>query len=231
MCAYIVVAEDDPRQAELLTFQLSREGHTVQVAEDGHAALRLVRARRPDLLVLDLMLPEVEGVEVCRSLRAEFDLPVLMLTARSTEDDLLRGFAAGADDYLTKPYSPRELMARVRALLWRGRHTAAAPEPRYRVGELVVDPVRHEVTMRGQRVDCAAAEFRLLAALAAAPGRVFERRQLIEQVFGHEFVTERAIDVHIMNLRKKIERSPRNPEYLLTVYGVGYKLAEQPADA
>ncbi|MBP2472004.1 DNA-binding response OmpR family regulator [Crossiella equi] len=228
MCAHILVAEDDPRQAELLTFQFERAGHTVTVADNGHSALRAVRARRPDLLVLDLMLPEVAGLEVCASLRAEYDLPVLMLTARSTEDDLLKGFAAGVDDYLTKPYSPRELMARVRALLWRGRHTSAPPDPRLRVGALVVDPARHEVTVHGRAVDCAAAEFRVLAVLAAQPGRVFERRELIQEVFGHEFVTERAIDVHIMNLRKKIERSPRHPEYLLTVYGVGYKMASLP---
>jgi DNA-binding response OmpR family regulator len=173
------------------------------------------------------MMPGVDGLDVCRILRRESDIPVLMLTARSTADDLLLGFDLGADDYLTKPYDPRELMARVRALLRRPRQTVEAAGLPLRVGDLVVDPVRHEVTIGGARVDCTAAEFRLLATLAAEPGRVFSRAQLLEQAYGIDaFVTERTVDVHVMNLRKKIEPSPRNPRYLGTVYGVGYKLTD-----
>lgn len=223
MCAHIVLAEDDAKQAELVRRYLERERHTVVVVGDGAVALDLVRRHPPDLLVLDVMLPGVDGLQVCRTLRAESELPVLMLTARSTEDDLLAGLDLGADDYVTKPFSPRELMARIRTLLRRA--APARPGGTTRVGTLTVDPLRHEVTVDGRPIDCTPGEFGLLELMAAQPDRVFTRGQLLEHLHGFDrFITQRAIDVHVMNLRKKIEAQPRRPARLLTVYGVGYKL-------
>ncbi len=223
MCAHIVLAEDDAKQAELVRRYLERERHTVVVVGDGTAALDLVRRHPPDLLVLDVMLPGMDGLEICRTLRAETDLPVLMLTARSTEDDLLAGLDLGADDYVTKPFSPRELMARIRTLLRRA--APARPGGTTRVGALTVDPLRHEVTVDGHAIECTPGEFRLLELMAAQPDRVFTRGQLLEHLHGFDrYITQRAIDVHVMNLRKKIEADPRRPARLVTVYGVGYKL-------
>nr|CTQ95800.1 Phosphate regulon transcriptional regulatory protein PhoB (SphR) [Kibdelosporangium sp. MJ126-NF4] len=227
MCAHVVLAEDDPKQAELVRRYLEREQHTVTVVSDGRSALDEVRGRRPDLLVLDVMLPGVDGLDVCRILRRESDLPVLMLTARSTEDDLLLGLDLGADDYVTKPFSPRELMARVRTLLRRTAPKAAENDPVLRVGALVVDPDRHELVNDGAVVACTPGEFRLMATLAAQPDRVFTRAQLLEHLHGFDkYITTRTIDVHVMNLRKKIEPDPRRPTRLMTVYGVGYKLTD-----
>jgi DNA-binding response OmpR family regulator len=223
MCAQIVIAEDDVKQAELVRRYLVRDGHSVIVVHDGRAAIDAARRGESDLLVLDVMLPRVDGLEVCRVLREESDVAVLMLTARSTEDDLLLGLDLGADDYMTKPFSPRELTARVRTLLRRTRRTTA--DSRFRVGDLVVDPVRHEVSRNGLRIECTPGEFRLLETMAAEPDRVFTREQLLERLHGFDrFITGRTIDVHVMNLRKKIEPRPRRPTCLVTVYGVGYKL-------
>ncbi|MFE9699807.1 response regulator transcription factor [Streptomyces sp. NPDC006270] len=237
MCADVIVAEDDEKQAELVRRYLEREGHAVRIVGDGLAALDAVRHREPDLLVLDVMMPRADGLDVVRVLRAEDrGLPVLMLTARSTEDDLLLGLDLGADDYMTKPYSPRELMARVRTLLRRTRRPAPSPEPAaenpvLRVGALVVDPERQEVSVGGGTVECTPGEFRILAALAAGPDRVFTRQRLLEELHGFDrYISARTVDVHVMNLRKKIERAPRRPERLLTVFGVGYKLTD-PAKA
>jgi two-component system alkaline phosphatase synthesis response regulator PhoP len=225
--AYVLVAEDDPKQAELVRRYLEHEGHAVAVVGDGRAALDEIRRNPPDLVVLDLMMPRVDGLDVCRILRRESELPVLMLTARTTEDDLLLGLDLGADDYLTKPYSPRELAARVRTLLRRTRPAVRTPDPVLRVGNLQVDPVRHEVRADGRPVACTPGEFHLLEALAAAPGRVFSRDQLLRHLHGFDsYLTARTVDVHVMNLRRKIERNPRHPERLVTVYGVGYKLAD-----
>ncbi|MCX4965881.1 response regulator transcription factor [Streptomyces sp. NBC_00654] len=231
MCANVIVAEDDAKQAELVRRYLEREGHCVRVVGDGLAALDEVRHQEPDLLVLDVMMPRADGLDVVRVLRAECrELPVLMLTARTTEDDLLLGLDLGADDYMTKPYSPRELMARVRTLLRRTRRPGAAPAPEdpvLRVGALAVDPGRHEVTVGGGRVECTPGEFRILAALAAQPDRVFTRQRLLEELHGFDrYIGDRTVDVHIMNLRKKIEPTPRRPVRLLTVFGVGYKLTD-----
>ncbi|MEV4575589.1 response regulator transcription factor [Nonomuraea jabiensis] len=223
MCANVLVAEDDPKQAELLRRYLQREGHSVAVVHDGRAAIDEARVRRPDLLLLDVMMPGVDGLDVCRVLRAESDVLVLMVTARSTEDDLLLGLDLGADDYLTKPYSPRELMARVRTLLRRAGRGRG--EGVYRVGGLTVDLERHTVLADGREVECTPAEFRILEALAAWPERVFTRSQLLEHLHGFDrFITERTVDVHVKNLRKKIEPQPQRPVRLRTVYGVGYKL-------
>jgi DNA-binding response OmpR family regulator len=236
MCAHVVVAEDDPKQAELIRRYLEHEGHRVSVVHDGRAALDEARRhRRPDLMVLDVMMPRVDGLDVCRVLRADPELaglPVLMLSARSTEDDLLLGLDLGADDYMAKPYSPRELMARVRTLLRRAAATAPpvpADDPVLRVGTVTVDPVRHEVTADGRAVACTPGEFALLALLAAEPGRVFTRAQIIEHQHGFDrYFTSRTVDVHVMNLRRKIEPAPDRPARLLTVYGVGYKLVPDP---
>ncbi|WP_326835323.1 response regulator transcription factor [Amycolatopsis rhabdoformis] len=226
MCAYVLVAEDDLKQAELVRRYLRHEGHSVQTVADGQAALDEVRRRQPDLLVLDLMLPSLSGLEVCRHVRREFALPVLMVTAKSTVNDRLRGFDLGADDYLVKPYDPRELVARARVLLRRADPGDQGGPP-LRVGDLVLDPERFEVRVGDRAVECTAAEFRILTAMISAPGRVFSRAQLVERVYGIDaFITERTIDVHVKNLRKKIEPDPRHPEYLLTVFGVGYKVRD-----
>ncbi len=228
MNARVLVAEDDTKQAEVIRRYLESEGHTALLVHDGRAALDEVRRHRPDLLVLDVMMPVVDGLDVCRVLRRESDLPVLMLTARSTEEDLLLGLDLGADDYLTKPYSPRELMARVRTLLRRTRASGTVTnDPVLRVGALAVDPVRRVVEVEGRQVACTPGEFDVLATMAAEPERVFTRRQLLASTRGDDrYITERTIDVHVLNLRKKIERVPRRPAYLQTVFGVGYRLSD-----
>lgn len=227
MCAYVLVAEDDPKQAELARRYLEHEGHAVVVVGDGRAALEEIRRNAPDLMVLDVMMPRVDGLDVCRILRRESDLPVLMLTARTSEDDLLLGLDLGADDYLTKPYSPRELAARVRTLLRRTRPADKTPSPILRVGNLQIDPVRHEVRADDAEIACTPGEFHLLEALAAEPGRVFTRNQLLRHLHGYDsYVTARTVDVHVMNLRRKIEPDPRRPVRLVTVYGIGYKLTD-----
>jgi DNA-binding response OmpR family regulator len=231
MCAFVLVAEDDPKQAAGIRLYLEREGHMVALVHDGLAALREARRRSPDAMVVDVMMPGADGLEVTRLLRAEGDMPILILTARSTEDDLVTGLAAGADDYLVKPYGPRELTARVQTLLRRSAvprtPSRAAGPPPLTVGALVVDPARHEVSVSGEPVNCTPAEFDLLVALATDPGRVFTRSQLLQHLHGsQEYVSKRTVDVHVWNLRKKVEPDPRHPVYLLTVFGVGYKLAD-----
>ncbi|MFE2629465.1 response regulator transcription factor [Streptomyces sp. NPDC059374] len=230
MCAHVLVAEDDGMQAELIRRSLLAEGHTATVVHDGPAALDAARRLRPDLVVLDLMLPVIDGFGVCRVLRGNDenpDIPVLMLTARSAEDDVLLGLELGADDYMTKPYSPRELMARIRTVLRRsGRAAGRRDDPVVRAAGISVDPARQEVRCEGEPVECTPAEFQILLAMTAEPERVFSRRQLLECTRGTDRAsTERAVDVHIMNLRRKIEADPRRPARLLTVFGVGYKLS------
>ncbi|MET7476054.1 response regulator transcription factor [Streptomyces sp. NPDC005648] len=231
MCAHVLVAEDDEMQAELIRRSLLAEGHTATVVHDGAAALDAARRLRPDLVVLDLMLPVIDGFGVCRVLRGtdpeQAEIPVLMLTARSDEDDVLLGLELGADDYMTKPYSPRELMARIRTVLRRsGRAVGVREDPVVRAAGLAVDPQRHEVRCDDEPVECTPAEFQILLAMAGEPERVFTRRQLLEVTRGIDRAsTERAVDVHIMNLRRKIEENPRRPVRLLTVFGVGYKLS------
>ncbi|MER5432538.1 response regulator transcription factor [Streptomyces sp. NPDC002588] len=227
MCAHVLVAEDDTMQAELIRRSLLAEGHTATVVHDGPAAVEAARRLSPDLVVLDLMLPVLDGFAVCRELRREDDIPVLMLTARAAEEDVLLGLDVGADDYMTKPYSPRELMARIRTVLRRSGQAAGRREdPVMRAAGIAVDPVRHEVTCDGAPVECTPAEFQILLALSEKPEQVFSRRQLLQCTRGFDrSSTERAIDVHIMNLRRKIEADPRRPVRLLTVFGVGYKLS------
>ncbi|WP_031520365.1 response regulator transcription factor [Streptomyces sp. NRRL F-5123] len=228
MNARILVAEDDEKQSRLVRIYLEREGHAVQVVADGRTALERARSVQPDLIVLDVMLPLVDGLDVCRILRTESSVPILLLTARSTEEDMLLGLDLGADDYLTKPYSPRELTARVRALLRRSRTGGGAVEPAVlRAGDLELDTVRFEVRVTGRAVTLTAKEFAVLEMLAREPGRVFTRAQIIERVFGFDRdVLERTVDAHVMNLRRKLEADPKRPRRLETVYGRGYRLAD-----
>ncbi|WP_189260012.1 response regulator transcription factor [Lentzea flava] len=230
MNALIMVSEDDENQAELLRRYLGQDHYRVVVARDGREALDLARSHEPTLVVLDAMLPVIDGLDVCRALRAGSDVLILMLTARSTEDDLLLGLGLGADDYMTKPFNPRELTARVRTLLRRNR--AEPSTSALRAGPIVVDPIRHEVTVHGEPVDCTPAEFRLLEVLASEVDRVFTREQLLERLHGFDrYITDRTIDTHVKNLRRKIEQDSRRPAHLLTVYGIRYKLTDGLPDA
>jgi DNA-binding response OmpR family regulator len=222
----VLVVEDDPRTASSLVLYLRHAGYDVTVAITGHEALSSAGARQPDLVVLDLMLPGVDGLEVCRTLRIDSPVPVIMLTARATEEDTLRGLGAGADDYVTKPFSPRELVARVGAVLRRAR-----PAPRIvRAAEVEIDLGLREVRRLGRAVAVTTAEFRLLEALASRPGRAFTRSELAERAFGHDHdALERTIDVHVMNLRKKLEpERAKRPGVIATVFGTGYRLVTTP---
>ena len=222
----ILVVDDDKKIVELVQLYLEKDGYQVHVAYDGLQALELARQKRPDLVVLDLLLPGLDGLDVCRILRAESKVPIIMLTAKTTEQDRLAGLELGADDYVTKPFSPRELMARVRAVLRRAGIDAPAGPAEMRLGDLVIDRRGHEVRVGDQAVSLTPTEFRLLAALAEQPGRAFTRLELLDRVFGYDFEGfERNVDVHVKNLRNKIEPNPRRPIYIQTVYGVGYKLS------
>jgi DNA-binding response OmpR family regulator len=217
----ILVVDDEPQIVDLLRSYLRRDGFDVDEAGDGEAALAACARRVPDLVILDLMLPKVDGREVCRRIRETSQTPIIMLTARDEETDKLLGLELGADDYITKPFSPREVVARVRAVLRRGGREAVEM---VRVGDLLIDLRAHEVNLQGRRVDLTPTEFRLLEILASHPNQVFTRMQLIDRVQGHAFEGfERTVDAHIKNLRGKVEPDPRNPRYILTVYGVGYK--------
>jgi DNA-binding response OmpR family regulator len=223
----ILVAEDDRLQADVVRRYLEREGHATTVVHDGRAAVEQARRDVPDLVVLDLTLPVMDGLDVCRALRSDLDVPIIMLTARSSEDELLLGLSVGADDYLTKPYRPRELVARIQAVLRRSARQPREDEERYQVGDLVVDTARHEVRAGDRAVLTTPAEFELLACLAGSPGRAFTRQLLLERLGGFDRdATGRSIDMHVLNLRRKLEPEPTRPRYLLTVYGVGYKLAD-----
>ncbi len=227
--ATILVVDDEPRIVQLVRDYLEHGGFTVLVASDGPSALRSARTGRPDLIVLDLGLPGLDGLDVTRALRREGEVPIIMLTARTEESDKLVGLELGADDYLTKPFSPKELVARIRAVLRRAEGMRT-PSDVVRVGsEVELDVRRMEARFGGRRVDLTKTEFQLLATMARQPGRVFTRAQLLDAVRGVAFESyERAIDAHIKNVRKKIEPDPRAPRYVLTVFGVGYRFAEPP---
>ena len=226
MSARILVVEDDRDIAELVRGNLEAAGFDCRVVHEGDLALRAVRERAPDLLVLDVMLPGVDGLEITRRLRQRSAVPILLLTARREEADKILGFELGADDYLTKPFSPRELVARVRALLRRA--TPAAPGERIEVGELSIDAARRRVERSGDEVELTSLEFDLLHFLAARPGRVYTRQSLMEQVWGEDrVVDERSIDSLVSRLRRKLESDPRHPRYVQTVWGAGYRFGEQ----
>ncbi|MCL4545010.1 MAG: response regulator transcription factor [Chloroflexi bacterium] len=227
----VLVVDDEANLVELVQGYLEREGYTVLTAGDGRAALDLARSGNPDVILLDLLLPGLDGIEVCRQVRQFSDAYVLMLTAKAEEVDKLVGLAVGADDYLTKPFSPRELVARVKALLRRPRTALpGAPDtpPIRRFGELGLDDARHEVTKRGQVVPLTPREFALLTMLAAHPGRVFTRDQLLERIWGDDAYDDHVVGVHVGNLRRKIEDNPGQPRYVETVRSVGYRFGVRP---
>jgi two-component system alkaline phosphatase synthesis response regulator PhoP len=226
----VLVVDDDIKTAELVKLYLNRDGYRVITASDGNEALRLARENHPDLIVLDLMLPGISGLEVCRILRDESDVPIIMLTALTTDEDRLKGLELGADDYVTKPFSPRELAARVRAVL--RRLPGERGPDRIEYGELIVDFLKHEAFLERKPLNLTPIEFKLLGALIKEPGRVFSRAQIIDKALGHDFNGfDRTIDVHILKLRRKLEPDPHHPRYLKTVYGAGYKLLENTRDA
>ena len=222
----ILVVDDEPTLVATLRYNLEREGFEVSTAADGEEALSKARTQRPDLIVLDLMLPVLSGYEVCRILQKETAVPILMLTARSDEVDKVVGLEMGADDYVTKPFSMRELMARVRALLRRAERPAAADEAeRLSAGDLTVDLPRRVVTRDGQTVALKPKEFDLLVFFLRNRGRVFTREQLLNQIWGYDFAGDtRTVDVHVRWLREKTEEEPASPTRLVTVRGVGYRL-------
>lgn len=227
--AKILIVDDEPLIVKSLQAYLEREGFAVQSAGDGPTALRLAHTFRPNLVVLDIMLPGVDGLEVLRVLRQESDVHVMMLTARSDETDKIVGLNMGADDYVTKPFSPRELVARIKAVLRRGR-AAAAGESLLTFRRLRIDAEAHQVWKDGAAADLTAIEFALLRVLAQNRGRVLSREQLIEQVWGYDYYgDDRVVDVHIARLRKKIEDDANSPALLSTVRGAGYRFEDEPA--
>jgi DNA-binding response OmpR family regulator len=220
----ILVVDDDRKIVDLVRLYLERDGYRVIAAYGGLEALTLARRRRPDLILLDLMLPEMDGLDVCRILQAESDVPVIMLTARTTDEDKLVGLELGADDYITKPFNPREVVARVRTVMRRAGKEAERGPTEICCADLVIDRRCHEVRVRGKVVNLTPTEFRLLEVLAEEPGWAFTRIELLDRVFGYNFEGfDRTVDVHVNNLRKKIESDPKQPTYIQTVYGVGYK--------
>ena len=222
----ILVVEDEARIARIARDYLERAGYHVAVAGNGTDALAFARSRHPDLIVLDLGLPGMDGLEVTRALRKQSNVPIIMLTARVDESDKLIGLELGADDYVTKPFSPKELVARVRAVF---RRIDPMPDPGaiLRAGDVELDRVRMQAAVHGRHIDLTRTEFELLATLARQPGRVFTRAQLLDAIRGLEAESfDRAVDVHVKNLRRKLEPDARKPNYVLTVYGIGYKFAE-----
>ncbi|MCJ7575348.1 MAG: response regulator transcription factor [Dehalococcoidia bacterium] len=218
----VLVVDDDVKTVELVKLYLDRDGYQVLTAYNGVEALRLAREGYPDLIVLDLMLPDIDGLEVCRTLRRESDVPIIMLTARTTDQDKLTGLNLGADDYVTKPFSPKELAARVRAVL-RRLPGERGPEE-IKSGKLIMNFATHEAWFGGRPLNLTSVEFKLLGILAKEPGRVHSRTSLIEEALGYDFEGfDRTIDVHILNLRRKVEPDPSHPRYIKTVYGIGYK--------
>jgi two-component system alkaline phosphatase synthesis response regulator PhoP len=226
----VLVVDDDVKTVELVKLYLNRDGYRVITAYDGKDALKMARESHPDLIVLDLMLPGMNGLDVCRTLRDESDVPIIMLTALTTDDDRLAGLDLGADDYVTKPFSPRELAARVRAVL--RRLPGERGPDKIEHGALTVNFLKHEAFLEGKPLNLTPIEFKVLGALVKEPGRVFSRAQIIEKALGHDFDSfDRTIDVHILKLRRKLEPDPHHPHYIKTVYGAGYKLMETNGDA
>lgn len=224
----ILVVDDEVKILRLTRDYLEHAGFAVLITETGTDALAAARRGRPDLIVLDLGLPDLDGLDVTRALRKESNVPIIMLTARGDESDKLVGLELGADDYLTKPFSPKELVARVRAVLRRTENTQSSPGREIiRTAGLTLDLPRMKATLDQRPIDLTPTEFELLAALAGQPGRIFTRAQLLDAVHGIAFESyERAIDAHIKNIRRKLEPDPRQPRYILTVYGVGYKFTD-----
>uniref|UniRef100_A0AAU2UZW5 Response regulator transcription factor n=1 Tax=Streptomyces sp. NBC_00003 TaxID=2903608 RepID=A0AAU2UZW5_9ACTN len=224
----ILVVDDDPTVAEVVTGYLERAGHTVDLAADGPSALRAATQRRPDLVVLDLMLPGMDGLEVCRRLRATAPVPVIMLTARGDEDDRILGLEIGADDYVTKPFSPRELVLRVESVLRRARTVTARPGPSVSRSGIALDPAARTASKDGNELALTLREFDLLAYLLARPGEAISRERLMHEVWGWEFGDLSTVTVHVRRLRGKIETDPAKPVLIRTVWGVGYRFEAEP---
>ncbi|MDD5338359.1 MAG: response regulator transcription factor [Dehalococcoidales bacterium] len=221
----VLVVDDDVKTVELVKLYLNRDGYHVITSYNGKEALRLAREGHPDLIVLDLMLPGMNGLDVCRILRQESDVPIIMLTALTTDDDRLTGLNLGADDYVSKPFSPRELAARVRAVL-RRLPGERGPE-KVTHGDLTINFLKHEAYLSEKSLNLTPIEFKILGVLAKEPGRVFSRAQIIENALGQDFESfDRTIDVHILKLRRKLEKDSRHPKFIKTIYGSGYKLME-----
>lgn len=225
----ILIVEDDHKTASILSLYLQKEGFETVEAYNGADALSLFKKREPIFVLLDLMIPKLDGIEICKRIRRESDVPIMMVTAKVEEVDRLIGLSIGADDYVVKPFSPREVVARVKAILRRVRPPAPREAKRFSFGELAVDPEKHKVTLRGHPVELTHFEFRLLSVLISSPGRVFPREALLDQIYpeGAIHVLDRTIDVHIRNLREKIEKNPARPRYIQTVRGIGYRFAEE----
>ncbi len=231
MAQTILVVDDEPHIVELVKYNLLQEGYDVLTAHDGSEAVRRAKETHPDLIILDLMLPYVDGLEVCRQIRKDSAVPILMLTAKDGELARVVGLEIGADDYVTKPFSPRELVARVRAILRRTTREAGPEIPGpLRGGRLTLDPETHEVTLDGRPVDLTAKEFELLHLVMSHPNRVFTRDFLLEHIWGYDYYgSTRTVDMHISRLREKIEDDPASPTYIVTVRGVGYKFKAEAA--
>jgi two-component system alkaline phosphatase synthesis response regulator PhoP len=223
----ILVVDDEPKIVKQARDYLEKSGFRVFAASDGKTALAVARHERPDLVVLDLNLPEMDGLDVCRALRRESDVPIIMLTARVEEADRLIGLELGADDYVTKPFSPRELVARVRAVLRRVQGGVHQPGL-IRAGDLEIDLIGHRVTRAGEPIRLTRTEFNLLAVLAQHPGQTFSRAQLLDRLHGVAYDGyDRSVDAHVKNLRRKLETDPSEPRYVLTVYGIGYRFSDE----
>lgn len=221
----VLIVDDDVKLTKLLKSYFDKEGFVTYLAHEGTGVFPAVKDKKPDIVILDLMLPGLDGYEVTRKIRRESDVPILMLTARDEEADRLIGLEMGADDYVTKPFSPREVVARARAILRRTQKAQSKQEP-VRVGELVIDPERHVVKKGAATIELTPTEFKILDLLASQVDRVFTRLQIVERVQGYAFEGyERTVDAHMKNLRRKVEDNPKEPRYIQTVYGVGYRLA------
>ncbi len=227
MSQKILVVDDELEIVKVVRAYLEQSGFRVITASDGSQALAVFRHEQPDLIVLDLNLPQLDGIDVCRAIRRDSNVPIIMLTARVEETDRLIGLEIGADDYITKPFSPREVVARVRTVL---RRSTAVPEQSglITIGALSIDPLKHEVQLHNRSIDLTPSEFNILLVMASQPGRAFSRMDLLDVAQGEAYEGyERSIDVHIKNLRQKLGDEPRDPTYLLTVYGVGYKFSDK----
>ncbi|MBT2698088.1 DNA-binding response OmpR family regulator [Neobacillus sp. B4I6] len=222
----ILLVDDERRIIEVLEAYLVREGYEIHSADNGIDALKKVKTLNPDLIILDLMLPDISGEEVCRLVRKESDVPILMLTAKSAEDDRINGIVMGADDYLTKPFSPREVVVRVQAILRRVKKSEKVERLEFNGKRLVIDLIKKEVTVNGDYITLTPIEYKLLTNMAVNPGRVYSRMDLLEKIQDEGMYYEgyeRSVDTHIKNLRKKIEMDSRQPDFIVTVFGMGYK--------
>lgn len=228
--ATILVIDDEDSILNVVEAYLKSDGNTIHLAHDGVQGLAAFRRYNPDLVILDIMLPELDGIEVLQQIRRESDVYVMLLSAKSEEFDRVLGLTVGADDYLTKPFSPRELVARVKVMLRRGRSTTSQDEKQiFTFKNLRIDTGRYEVERNGEKIELTALEFKLLATLATYAGMVLSREQLLERVWGYEFYGEdRVVDVHIGHIRQKLEADPSDPQFVVTVRGVGYKFADEP---